>query len=544
MKYSLVILLLLVFSVLTITSIPKNSGTCDEIAHHIPAGFSYYKKWDFRLNPSNPPLSRYIMALPLNFLSLKATFNDKAWQEADTSVFGKKLFFEYNRSKAHTILFLSRLMMVFVGIFAGLLVYSIASKIYGNNSGLFALFLFCFTPEILAHSIFATTDISAACFMLLSVYTFWKFTRNPTAKNIFISGSALGLAQLSKYSAFILYPIFITIIIIERIAYKKILPRPFKSIILIFLISIIIIWAGYGFRMKPFLMETTKNKEKIEFVNNLGTHLPFWNEDLSKKTEYFLENVPLPLTTYTVGFLGVMRHSEEGHRMFFLGKWSNSGSPFYYLVAFLIKTPITLILVLLLSVLSLIKFKIKKDELYLIMPIIIIFLTASMNKLQLGLRYILPIYPLCIIFASRTITCVKNYWQKSILIILSLWLILSSLLAWPHYLSYFNEFIGGPNNGWKYLRDSNLDWGQDLPALVQYLKENGIKEIKLFYFGEDNPAAYGINFTKFTDDEFNKPGNRIYAISVEYLDSVNWTKDTKPTANAGHSIFIYDLRGK
>lgn len=543
MKHIPIILLLLVFSALTITSIQKNSGTCDEIAHHIPAGFSYYKKWDFRLNPSNPPLSRYIMALPLNFLNLKAPFDDKSWQEADTSTFGKKLFFEYNKTKTHTILFLSRLMMVFVGILAGLLVYSMAAKIYGYRSGLFALFLFCFTPEVLAHSIFATTDITAACFMLLSIYTFWKFSKYAVMKNIFISGFALGLAQLSKYSAFILYPIFVAIIIIEQILHKKMCFRPFKSVIFIFLISIIIIWSGYGFRMKPFLAEITKNEERIAFVQNLGSrYLPLWDKNLSKKTEYFLKNVPLPLTTYTFGFLGVMKHNKEGHRMFFLGKWSDFGSPLYYLVAFFIKTPIAIILILLLSIFSLFKLKFKKDELYLIVPIVAIVLAASVSKLQLGLRYILPIYPLCVIFASRTITCAKNYWQKSILIILSLWLIFSSLLAWPHYLSYFNETIGGPNNGWKYLRDSNVDWGQDLPALRQYLMKNDIKEIKLFYFGEDNPTAYGITFNKFTDDEFNKPKNRIYAISVEYLDSVNWTKGTESTANAGHSIFIYDFR--
>jgi hypothetical protein len=194
------------------------------------------------------------------------------------------------------------------------------------------------------------------------------------------------------------------------------------------------------------------------------------------------------------------------------------------------------------AIFSLIWARLKKDEYYLLIPIIFIFLTASLNKLQLGIRYILPIYPLCFIFSSRFTPFIKKTWQKATVFILILWLVIANAFAWPHYLSYFNEFIGGANNGWKYLRDSNLDWGQDLPALAKYMKENAVGEITLLYFGEDNPVIYGINFRKITKEELIKPGKKAYAISVQYLDAVNWAKDLKPIAKAGYSIFIYDLR--
>jgi hypothetical protein len=525
------------------SSIPKNSGTCDEIAHHIPAGYSYYKKWDFRLNPSNPPLSRYIMALPLNFLNLKAPFDDMAWQAADTPAFGKKLFFEYNRPKAHLILFLSRLMMVLLGIFTAILVYLMSAKIYGKLAGLFALFLFCFTPEILAHSSLATTDITAMCFMLLALFSFWKFMQSPTKIRFFLAGISLGLAQLSKYSAVILYPIFIFLLITEFIITKNINWKSFKALILIFLISIVTIWAGYGFKTKPFLTETMNQQEKIDFVKNSAGHfLPFWNKNLSDKTTKLLSNTPLPLTTYISGFLGVMKHTSAGHNTFFMGKWSDYGSYWYYLLAFFIKTPVTIIILFFTAILSLFWIRLKKDEYYLLIPIVFIFLIASVNKLQLGIRYILLIYPLCFIFSSRFIPFVRHIWQKSAVVILMLWLVIANIFIWPHYLSYFNEFIGGANNGWKYLRDSNLDWGQDLPALAKYMKENAVGEITLLYFGEDNPVIYGINFIKITKEELIKPEKKAYAISVQYLDSVHWAKDLKPTAKAGYSIFIYDLR--
>jgi 4-amino-4-deoxy-L-arabinose transferase-like glycosyltransferase len=434
-------------------------------------------------------------------------------------------------------------MMVGIGIFAGYLVYLIAAQFYGKRGGLFALFLFCFTPEILAHSSLATTDITAMCFMLLALFSFWKFMQSPTKIRFFLAGISLGLAQLSKYSAVILYPIFIFLLITEFIITKNINWKSFKALILIFLISIVTIWAGYGFKTKPFLTETMNQQEKIDFVKNSAGHfLPFWNKNLSDKTTKLLSNTPLPLTTYISGFLGVMKHTSAGHNTFFMGKWSDYGSYWYYLLAFFIKTPVTIIILFFTAILSLFWIRLKKDEYYLLIPIVFIFLIASVNKLQLGIRYILLIYPLCFIFSSRFIPFVRHIWQKSAVVILMLWLVIANIFIWPHYLSYFNEFIGGANNGWKYLRDSNLDWGQDLPALAKYMKENAVGEITLLYFGEDNPVIYGINFIKITKEELIKPEKKAYAISVQYLDSVHWAKDLKPTAKAGYSIFIYDLR--
>jgi hypothetical protein len=75
-----------------------------------------------------------------------------------------------------------------------------------------------------------------------------------------------------------------------------------------------------------------------------------------------------------------------------------------------------------------------------------------------------------------------------------------------------------------------------------YLRQNNIKEIKLKYFGEDNPEIYGINFNKLENEEYKEPLNEVYAISVQYMDSVAWAKNTIPTAKAENSIFIYNFR--
>ena len=119
---------------------------------------------------------------------------------------------------------------------------------------------------------------------------------------------------------------------------------------------------------------------------------------------------------------------------------------------------------------------------------------------------------------------------------------MSSIYIWPDYLSYFNEIIGGPSHGWKYLRDSDLDWGQDLPALKEYMDDNGINEVRLAYFGTADPSHYGIKHVLFGTSDAENPENVVYAISVQYLDVSEWTKTERPSGIAGKSIMIYDLR--
>lgn len=45
----------------------------------------------------------------------------------------------------------------------------------------------------------------------------------------------------------------------------------------------------------------------------------------------------------------------------------------------------------------------------------------------------------------------------------------SSLRVYPHQLACFNEIAGGPEDGWRHLLGSNLDWGQDFLFLARWL---------------------------------------------------------------------------
>ena len=66
-----------------------------------------------------------------------------------------------------------------------------------------------------------------------------------------------------------------------------------------------------------------------------------------------------------------------------------------------------------------------------------------------------------------------------LMLVIVLWYFVVSVLTFPFYISYFNETIGGSINGYKYVADSNLDWGQDLKRLAEYVEENNIEIIKV-----------------------------------------------------------------
>jgi hypothetical protein len=137
--------------------------------------------------------------------------------------------------------------------------------------------------------------------------------------------------------------------------------------------------------------------------------------------------------------------------------------------------------------------------------------------------------------------------------------LIATLWIYPHFLAFFNAAAGGPDNGWRALVDSNLDWGQDLGRLADWLAENDIERVWLSYFGEARPEYYGVNYSGL--DSFpprlmnplarpfypHDPAPGWYAISATNLQGVHFSnhdqflyfRDRKPSVKIGYSIFLY-----
>lgn len=247
-------------------------------------------------------------------------------------------------------------------------------------------------------------------------------------------------------------------------------------------------------------------------------------------------------TAYPKGLTHVTLHSSLGHWAYLIGERSFTGFWYYFFVAFFFKTQIPLMIFIIITL-----FYVQKKELYnesfIIVPILLFFIISMSNKINIGVRHILPVYPFMFLFVSRLIDIKKLKWM---VVILSLWYLISALLIYPHYLAYFNEFAGGPNNGHKYLIDSNIDWGQDLKGLKEYLVKNNINEkIYLGYFGKDSPEYRKIIYEQMPC----YPVKGIVAISVNLLQGLDeeqelcssWLKNHKPIKKIGYSIFVYNI---
>jgi len=335
--------------------------------------------------------------------------------------------------------------------------------------------------------------------------------------------------------------------------------------------GIFILWGFYQFEFGPLItgIPGQKIKETYDFIDRTITE-----ESLKTKLINFIEKVPIPLPTYIYGTLNNYVHSKVGHMSFFMGDNSPKGWWNYYLIGFLIKTPIPTIIFLLLTLLfySQIRHKETFNEILLILPIFVLMFVLSINSVNTGTRHMLPIYPLLFIFISKIVN-IGSKIKKNKRIILNvffasmfLWYVISSIMIYPNYLAYFNDFIGGSGNGYKYMTDASLDWGQDIKGLASYLEINNINHIKANLFSEEETIKYyGINYTlipprcdttyMFKDsDEVRKPEDcqktkGLIAISATNLQNTynynhtcfDWLEEYEPIEKIGYSIFIYNI---
>lgn len=551
LKSTYVLTIACVFLAMAATGMTQKSLTCDEASHHIASGYVFLTKGDFAFSTEAPPLPRYIVAAPLLFMDINMPADRAFWAREDRGEFSREFLYSLNRSKVEIISLLSRSMNLIVGLFGGLFLFAWAAKRYGTPEAVIASLFYFLSPEIIAHASLATTDMAAAVFIMCSVLTFWDLLEKPVSKRALVAGLFLGLALMSKFSALLLlffYALSVFAALIFR-AFSYKWGEAFRTIVYFLLCvisSVVILWAGYGFETKPILKGVLRAEEKAELFENAARRfLPSAGDDVIKKMKEGLYTQPVPLSSFLVGAAGILKHGEEGSQVFFMGKWSEKGHPLYYFAAILIKTPLPLLLCLLVGIFNALGWGSNRVlNIYLLAAAGAFIAAASHSNLQLGIRYILPAWPFLFIIAALGVRflLVGGIARKTAAYFFLFWFCAESFFIWPDHLSYFNELAGGPANGYRYLRDSNIDWGQDLPALKWYMDRKGIDEVTLYYFGSADPAYHGIKYHPFTDAEFGAPKGKVYAVSVQYLDAVEWAKDRKPTARAGYSIFVYDMR--
>jgi len=526
---SIVIVLLLILFLQCFLSL-KNVGLTNDELTHISSGYSYWKTGKFKMNPEHPPLIKLIATAPLQFIGFNMSFEDPHWTDSPRYVsgeeqwtFGRNFLF-FSNNDADKIIFIARTPIIFITVLFGFFVFIWAKELFGIKSGLLALFLFSFSPNIIANGQLVTTDLGISFFLFLSVYCYWKYLKNPSFKMLLICGLAQGGAFSTKFTAVYLLPV-LGVLGILHIYYTK-----RQSLIRD-------IFTG------KILSEM--NTRYFSRLSSLGLYVVFMCLIglLVVCASYFF----LDIGSFIFGFLDVIGHSTRGHYAYLLGNHSTQGWWYYFFVAFFLKTPIPTMVLVLMTLLFFRTLRVKViDELFLVIPIIVFFSAFIFNHINIGIRHILPIYAFLFVFVSRIVRLEKRPYQWIILLLL-LWYALGTLLVFPHYLTYFNEIAGGPSGGGRYLIDSNIDWGQDLGEAAQWIHERNISFVYLTYFGHDSPVYRGINYSVHDAcgpvvgyEVISLNYLRGFTESQEYCSSWLWNYSS-PVAIIGHTIYIYNI---
>lgn len=534
-----VLFLLGAFAILCIHGLVWDTPTVDEFTH-LPAGWFYLKTGDFDLAARTPPLVKSLAALPLFALDPAIETAKPAQESAWYPWILGTDFMERNRAAYNRIFLLGRLPIVALGLLLGVVVYLWARDLYGEAGGLTSLALFAFCPTIVAHAHLATVDVGAAAFIALALYLFYRYAKDPAPGRLAASGVGLGLAQLAKTSAVLLYPILAVLALIVLVR-QRTFRKSLGGLAAIVTLSLLVLNAGYLFQGTGRPLGDFEFQSR--FMNRIADILPAW--------------LPMPLPApYLEGFDGIRLDAESGEFPNYLfGRWSREGTPVYYLVTLLYKNPLPFLLLALAAPFARLRPR-PPGEVFVALPLAVLLIASSLltDKVNYGIRHILPVFPFLFIYMGRLAPFVLargRAWRTAGAVLLGLYP-LSILGATPDTISYFNLLARG--RGDEILLDSNLDWGQGLKRVRSYMDRHGIDRIGLAYFGHVDPAIYGIEW------DFPRPeGRGPVAVSANFLhgypymtydgrrmvpvppDAFTWIARSPRVEDLGGGIFIYRI---
>ena len=528
------------------TSIPRLSITFDEDLH-ISTGYGTLRTGDLRLVEDHPPLIGHWMSWPLLLSPNTPDPEDvPAWEQGDRRLFVRNEIW-WSRP-IDTWVIPPRIPIAWLAVLMGAFLFRWAADWFGPRAGLLALAFFIFDPNILAHGTLATLDLGVTCFIFIAMFGVHRLLRRPSRSNLVVGGVFLGLALSAKISALIVLPVSVGLMGLWGLKRwrKKLVGR-----VLVYLgVAFLTLWAVHLF--------------------DFGSPPGF--------------SVSLPAPTYWNSFLRVGRHVSQGNPAYLLGETYVGGRWYYFPVVFALKTPLPAILLFGTGIgtFLLSAWRSPKERWQVLILASLpasYFLMSMTNKINLGYRHILPIIPFLYLFIAHLVSRPVSYIPRNVqcaprftfytshfthhvlrttFYALLLWQAIGTLRVWPFPLTFFNEIAGGPENGYRYLADSNVDWGQGLQATRDYLEAQSWPDVQLSSFTFFiRPELYDIQATPLPPladapavlpTRFN-PAPGTYVISASTLrglqlidrEMYNWFWHREPDDVVANAMLVYHV---
>jgi hypothetical protein len=493
------LLLSLVFAVLCATSLVRMSGTWDEYLLGIGT------RRDLPDARFHPPLSSWVHGVPFLWLEIPGA----VWEQPSGPLRGQRIV---GLRADDWMLDAARLALLPFGIALGWIAFVWARHLYGYAGGLVAMALVSFDPNVIAHAGLITPDVTLAATAAFALYRIARLGEAPTARRRVVAGLALGAMLLAKYTALLLLPIFLLTDVAAR--RTRAVATDWAALVAI---ALLVLVAAYGF-------------------------------DVSR---------------YVEGALYQWQQTRMPHSFFLLGEISQQGWWYFYLVVALFKVPLGTLLLLGLALCAgrWLGVRWRAAELYLVLPALLLLAYLSFwNTIHNGFRYLLPVWiPLLVLTGRLALPAARSRAFAALLCAPLAWVAAATFAAWPDFLAHVNELGGGKRNGYRLLSDSNLDWGQGLEALADWMRERGVPRVQLAYFGTADPAHWGIDYVALPSPNSalpptaplspGEPVPRIVALSAYQYQGVAFGGENpyarfhalEPNDVVAGSILIFDL---
>lgn len=469
------IVFVITFLALLLGGIFVNAPVQSEDAH-LASGLSHWRYGTYALYRVNPPLVREVATLPL-YLFCE---DHSSWKQyADYPIMRKEYavgvdYLKENKNVVFRNMIVTRI-VCFIFILAGLIACLFSARFFGGKTApVVAVTLLASSPYFLGHTATIMPDAHAASMAILAVYFYIKWVKNLNNYDAFLAGLTLGLAELTKFTLLIFYPLFIVMWLFYRIPTNRAktkseevskqtsqLPirRQFLQMVLMFTVSILVINMGY------FFEGTGKQLRSFKFQTTLFTGCETLKEVPSGEGNRFdgsgniletsLGYLPMPLPMNFIQGIDTQRLDfERGLPSYLRGEWSDHGWWYYYLYALLIKTPLGTLSLFLLAIYCSLFLKGYnsnwRDEMVILLPgVVLLAFVSSQTGFSVHSRYIIPALPFFFVWMSKVGRAfspeMKAAAPKSsrgvrwLTVIFLAWSVGSSLWVYPHSIAYFNE---------------------------------------------------------------------------------------------------------
>ena len=503
------------------------SQTYDEPVH-VAMGLEWLDRGTYTLELQHPPLARIFDAIALRIAGehyppgpIVLTDPAAPIRKGNAILGGPD---DYQRN-----LTLARIGVLPWLLLAAFVVFHWTRAIANTESAVAAVALFTFVPAILGHAGLATTDTALAATLPAAIYALVRCIEWPSAGRMALFACALAAAVLSKFSAIPFMVVIGGVVLLikfrENRPEKRVRPA-FASLAIAVLIAALLIWAAYRFSIWPAPMYGFAPNELLAMLAEAKA-------PPDRALFFLLSHFRLPAPELFAGLAHLGEHTLFGHPSYFLGQIRTHGVWYFFPIIIAVKTPIAFLILAALGA--------RRASIPVLSAAAIVVM-AMVSRINLGVRHVLPIYPLLTIAGGIALI---EMWQRRrmVAIVLGAWMAVSSLLAHPDYIAYFNELAG--RHPERIVVDSDLDWGQDLPRLREAIAAHKIDRLWIAYFGTTDLRMYPLG----TAARPLPPGVRVNGwiavsktlLAGAYGTDYAWLRSATPVDEIGRSMLLYRI---